>query len=135
MDQQSFSGRGHLGLSLWNAQTGTKLNYIFYPKGRESMAGNLFGFVIEETQWSHRETIESKGFNGSILLDDRISFIQKIIGMGEVAEYEIEDLSTFGFWFGENMPVEPVWVKKRTLDVIGFLLSDNAWIYLVAEGE
>lgn len=135
IDNMSFSGIGFLGISFINDETKEYYSFKLFPAGQETMAGNVFGFDIEKIHHNKGDTMQSYGFQSAILFNDLHSTVQKIIGMGEQRVYDVEDLSTFGFWYGENVQVENVHVNKRTLDVIGILLSDNTWLYIISGGE
>jgi hypothetical protein len=105
------------------------------PEGKETIAGNLCGFHFQETQWDKQKTIQSKGYSSSFLLNDLCSQIMKIIAIGEKEKYTIENASNFNLWFGPDKEPTSIKVDKRTLNILGFLLSDNNWVYIVSNGK
>ena len=109
-----------------------KVGIQLYSKGEESLAGNLYGIVAEALP------VLDAG-DGSQPTIAIYGPVKKIVGMGEirhevinVADYE-DDLSCF-FPPDSSLP-DIITINKKTLEVIGFALGEEKWLYLFSDEE
>ncbi len=123
--------KGHFGSaeSLFSAS--------FISKGKESFAGNLFGFeVVEFVRGNQVDRLSELPL---AILSDFGRIIQ-IVGLGEtrnevvtVAEHDVEDIACF-FPANTVLP-DTITISKKTLEIMGFLFETGNWLYLYSGGD
>jgi hypothetical protein len=127
--------------SFWGPKLNLTPKFNFYAnkkstsieltsRGHESFAGDLYGITAKslETEPTNLHCIVS--ISGPI---------NKIVGLGEVRNEDVitagkeEEISCF-FPAGIVLP-DIIAIRKKTLEVIGFLFDSGKWLYLFADGE
>ncbi len=124
--EQILSGVGNLGINFFDRETNESKSISFVPKGGDSIGGDIYGFEFYQ---------EEESYSGQILYQEYFK-LESLIFYGEEKEEEIDDIQRIN-WAYKNREQKPdkVIVKKKTIDIIQFKISQYRNCYLYCGGE
>lgn len=137
-DTLSFQGTGDMVLTFYDAREDKHHSARLSPKGKESMAGNLYGFELQDLGAERRFDLMGFGFGALIHEHNTGKDVVRVYAIGEDRKYDIVDLTRDDllFWFGEaDILPKSIPVDIRTLEFIVFEFATAEFFYLSSEGE
>ncbi len=120
-------------LTFYNHSKMKHIAYLVSPKGRESIAGDLFGF--EFTLWD-KGNYAQQGYGVKHLLNDLKNTVKGVYAFGTVEEREIVNEADIKFWYGRSGDLpDRILVSKNTMQLIGIEFITENWTYLISFGD
>lgn len=128
-----LSGTFDFILNFYNPKTREHISYNLIPLGKESIAGNLFGFNCIKLP-SNEKRFDQMGYNFSFVLNDLTNTVLKTILAGEDKTESIKDYERIKWWY-KSEEINEVVVEKKTIHFFAIQFNSGKWLYILCGGE
>ena len=126
-DKFWVEGFGSFFLEFYTPDLNQKIIYQITPEGKESIDGNMYGFIIK-----NEKSPDKIEYNLSISGKWENNKVIGIYAYGEKISKVINDFKTLEWWYkgGSNEVPAEIIVEKKIVDFIAIQNEMNRWIYL-----